>query len=66
VSDEIRSVHNVRGNTWVRTVDGTFRSFKKAAAHYGIDKGAIAYALKYTDGFVKKVNVTFHKVSGEK
>jgi group I intron endonuclease len=60
---------NVQGNTRISVVINakllSFRSLRKAAEYFKVDKGGITHALKHCNGYMKKLDITF-KVVGEK
>ena len=51
----------------VETSDGIlyFPSLREAARTFGIDKGAIQYAMRYTNGYIKKINCFIYYISEE-
>ena len=40
-----------------------YPSLREASRHNNIDKGAITYAFKFKNGYIKKISCTFYKIS---
>ena len=40
-----------------------YPSLREASRHNNIDKGAIIYAFKFKNGYIKKISCTFYKIS---